>query len=63
MDKSLSTPGPDMSILAVAAHFSQHFAAEEYVALLENPGKFDLLRRKADLLDEGGCAAPLALDQ
>jgi len=53
MDKSLSTPGPDEGILTVAAHFAQHVAAEEHVALLDNPGRFDLLQRKADLLDEG----------
>ena len=29
---------------------------EEHVALLANPGKFDLLRRKGDLLDEGVAA-------
>lgn len=56
MDKSLSTPGPDESILTMPAHFAQHVAVEEHVALLENPGNFDLLRRKGDLLDEGVAA-------
>ena len=56
MDDSRSRPGPDESILSVATHFAQHVAAEEHVALLENPGKFDLLQRKADLLDEGVAA-------
>ncbi|OAI48462.1 hypothetical protein AYO44_07035 [Planctomycetaceae bacterium SCGC AG-212-F19] len=56
MDQSLSTQGPDESILTVATHFAQHVAAEEHVALLANPDKFDLLRRKADLLDEGVAA-------
>ena len=56
MAESLSMPGPDESILTVATHFAQHVAADEHVALLENPGKFDLLQRKADLLDEGVAA-------
>ena len=56
MDKSLSAPGPDDSILTVAAHFAQHVAAEKHAALLENSGKFDLLQRKAALLNDGVAA-------
>jgi hypothetical protein len=53
MDKSHSTLGPYESIVTLPADFAQHVAAEEHVALLKNPGKFDLLRRKDDLLAEG----------
>jgi len=52
MDKSHSRPAPDES----TAHFVHHVAVEEHVAVLENPGRFDLLRRKDDLLDEGVAA-------
>ena len=53
---SLSTPGSDVSILTMPAHFAKHFAVEEHVALLEHPGNFYLLRRKEDFLDEGVAA-------
>ena len=56
MDTSLSTPSPDESSLTIPADLVRHVTAEEHVALLENPGKFDLLRRKDDLLDEGVAA-------
>ena len=56
MDTSLSTPNPDENSLIIPAHVARHVAAEEHVALLENAGKFDLLRRKDDLLDEGVAA-------
>lgn len=55
MDKSLLMPDPDDSSRALPAHFAQQIA-EEHVAVLENPGNFDLLRRKGDLLDEGVAA-------
>jgi hypothetical protein len=41
------------TILDHLAHFGPD---EEHVALLANLGKFDLLRRKGDLLDEGVAA-------
>lgn len=56
MDKSHSRPGPDESSVTIPAHLVHHVAVEEHVALLENPGRFDLLRRKDDLLDEGVAA-------
>jgi hypothetical protein len=56
MDQSHSRPDPDDSSRTIPAPVARHVAAGEHVALLENPGRFHLLRRKADLLDEGVAA-------
>lgn len=46
----------DMPCRTILYHVIQLGADEEHVALLRNCGKFDLLRRKSDLLDEGVAA-------
>jgi hypothetical protein len=56
MDKLHSSYGPAETIVTVAAQFVRQVAVAEHVAMLENPGRFALLRRKNDLLDEGVAA-------
>jgi hypothetical protein len=56
MDRSHSRPGPDESSFNIPAHFVQHVALAEHVALLEDPGRFDQLRRKDNLLADGVAA-------
>jgi hypothetical protein len=58
MDKSQATRsrGLDEGSLAIPAHIAHHVADEEHVVLLEDPGNFDLLRRKDDFLAEGVAA-------
>jgi hypothetical protein len=46
-------PGESRTILG---HFARLANGAEHVALLANLGKFEVLRRKADLLDEGVAA-------
>jgi len=46
----------DNNDLAVKVHLPHHESTGEHVALLVNPGKFDLLGRKDDLLGEGVAA-------
>ena len=55
MDKSPSimAQGPGESSLALPVCRGHPVPGGEHVALLGNPGRFDLLRRKDDLLDDG----------
>ena len=48
--------GPGESDLALPARRAHPAPAEEHVALLGNPGRFDLLRRKDGLLADGVAA-------
>jgi hypothetical protein len=53
---SIMAQGPGESGLALPARLAHPAPGEEHVALLGNPGRFDLLRRKDDLLDDGVAA-------
>jgi hypothetical protein len=58
MDNSASimAQGPGEKSLAIPDQLAHLGSEEEHVALLGNPGRFDLLRRKDDLLDDGVAA-------
>jgi len=42
--------------LALPAHLAQLVSADEHIALLRNPNRFDQVQRKSNLLDEGVAA-------
>ena len=58
MDNSTSimAQGPGESSLTLPVRLAHSVPGGEHVALLGNPGRFDLLRRKDDLLDDGVAA-------